>query len=113
MNEKNGKKVSYHQRILNLLTDGEWHTLRDIHRAVARFIDAETADRQYRRRHPNWEQDTERLRVAQGKKRLIFLALNSAIHHQKKVEARGRDWDREYRLTPEALASRGAEKAGG
>lgn len=106
MAQPNGKKVSYHQRILGLLADGEWHSLKDIHKAVARFIDAEVADREYRKRHPNWEEDTPRLRVAQGKKRLLFLSLNSAMHHRKLVEARGRDWDREYRLTPEAFRSR-------
>ena len=105
MARKNGK-LTYHQRIMNLLTDGEWHSLRDIHKAVARFIDTETADIEYRRRHAKWEQDTQRLRIAHGKKRLIFLSLNTAIHHRKLVEARGRDWDREYRLTKEALRER-------
>jgi hypothetical protein len=58
LNQKNGSKVSYHQRIMNVLADGEWHSLRDIDRAVARFIDADIADIEYRRRHPRWEQDT-------------------------------------------------------
>jgi hypothetical protein len=106
MSPKN-RKLTYHQRIMNLLADGEWHSFRSIHKAVARFIDAETADVEYRRRHKHWEQDTRRLRIAQGKKRLIFLSLNSAVHHRKLVEARGRDWDREYRLTKEALREHG------
>src|SRR5438874_644175 len=105
MAHKNGK-ISYHRRIMNLLADGEWHSLCDIQKAVARFINADIADKEYRRRHPHWQQDTERLRIAQGKKRLIFLSLNTAIHHRRLVEARGRDWEREYRLTPEALANR-------
>jgi hypothetical protein len=105
MARKNGK-LTYHQRIMNLLTDGAWHSLREIHKAVARFIDPETADVEYRRRHSNWEQDTARVRISAGKKRLIFLSLNTAIHHRKLVEARGRDWDREYRLTKEALRER-------
>lgn len=105
MSQKNGKKLSYHQRIINLLADGEWHTLKDIHKAVARFVDPQVADKEYRKRHPRWEQEKVAARVAQGKKRLIFLSLNSAIHHAKKVEARGQDWEREYRLTREALAA--------
>jgi hypothetical protein len=101
------RKLTYHQRIMNLLADGEWHSLREIHKAVARYIDAEAADVEYRRRHKHWEQDARRLRIAAGKKRLIFLSLNSAIHHRKLVEARGHDWEREYRLTKEAMRERG------
>jgi hypothetical protein len=108
MARTNGKKISYHQRIIGLLADGEWHSLKEIHKAVARFIDADTADVEYRRRHAKWEQEKPAARVAAGKKRLIFLSLNTAIHHRKLVVARGRDWEREYRLTKEALASRRA-----
>jgi hypothetical protein len=104
MARTNGK--SYHQRIIDLLGDGEWHSLREIYKQVARFIDSEAADVEYRRRHPNWEQEKPAARIAQGKKRLVFLALNSAIHHRKLVIARGSDWERKYRLTKKALLNR-------
>ena len=105
------KKVSYHQRIIALLAaDGQWHTMEEIHQAVARFIDAEAADNEYRKRHPNWEQDKRPVRVGQGKKRLVFLSLNSAIHHAKTVVARGRDWNRKFRLTAAALKARRAKE---
>jgi hypothetical protein len=106
MAQKNGKKMTYHRRILNFLADGQWHTFKEIHSAVARFIDAETADKEYRKRHPKWAEDKPAVRVAQGKKRLVFLSLNSAIHHAKTIVARGRDWDRKYKLTAAALKAR-------
>lgn len=96
-------KFTYHQRIVNLLRDGQWHTLRNVHRAVARFIDADIADREYRKRHPSWEDKDVKARVAQGKKRLVLLSLLSLVHHRKLVEiGEGRDWERQYRLTEEA-----------
>jgi hypothetical protein len=105
------RKISYHQRIIALLAaDGQWHTMEEIHQAVARFIDAEAADNEYRKRHPNWEQDKRPVRVAQGKKRLVFLSLNSAIHHAETVVARGRDWNRKFRLTAAALKVRRAKE---
>jgi hypothetical protein len=110
MARTNGK-LSYHKRIVNLLTDGEFHSFREIYRAVARYIDRQVADREYRKRHRDWAKTWPDVRVAAGKKRLVFLSLNRAIHHRQAVEARGRDWDREYRLTREALAARQETKA--
>lgn len=104
-----GKKMSYHRRIMSLLADGEWHSFKEIHLAVARFIDPAAADREYRKRHPHWREDAERVRVTLGKKRLLFLSLNSAIHHRRRVQARGRDWAREYQLMPGLVARRGGE----
>jgi hypothetical protein len=105
-------KFSYHQRIVNLLRDGEWHTLREIHRAVARFIDADLADKEYRKRHPAWEGEELKARVAQGKKRLVLLSLLTLVHNRKLVEiGEGRDWDRQYRLTRDALAVHSASEA--
>ena len=69
------EKPSYHQRIVSALRGGEWRTLREIHRAVARFIDADLADREFRKRHPAWEQVDRNKRVAQGKKRLVLLGI--------------------------------------
>jgi hypothetical protein len=106
MARKNGKKITYHRRILNLLADGKPHTFEEIFKGVARFIPAETADKEYQKRHPNWKQEKVAVRVAQGRKRLVFLSLNSAIHHAKTIVATGRDWTRKYRLTKAALKAR-------
>ncbi len=100
------KPVSYHQRILRVLGDGSWHSLEDIYAAVARFVPAEAAAKEYAKRHPNTDGVKQADRVAQGRKRLVFLSLNSAIHHRKTVVARGRDWTRKYRLTKAALEAR-------
>jgi hypothetical protein len=103
---------SYHKRIVKLLSDGKWHTLRDIHRAVARFIDADAADREFRKRHPAWESEDPKARVSQGKKRLVLLSLLTLVHHRNLAEiGEGRDWTRQYRLTRAALESRRADKA--
>lgn len=93
--------VVYHKKIVALLRDGKWHSLSDIFKAVARHIDANTADIEYRRRHPGWKSESLKDRVDGGKKRLIFLSLNGMHHHRKTVTVRdthGKDWDREYRL---------------
>ncbi len=112
MAQKN--RFSYHQRIVNLLGDGEWHTLRDIHRAVARFIGADIADREFRKRHRAWEGVDVKARVAQGKKRLVLLSLLTLVHNRRLAEiGEGRDWQRQYRLTGEALEVRGAAKRAG
>lgn len=111
MSIKNGKKLSFHKRIMQLLEDGQWHTFQEVHQAVARFVDADAADREYRKRHPGWKDDKPTIRVAQGKKRLIWLSLNSAIHHAKTVTARGHAADRKYRLTAQALKSRRSKQA--
>jgi hypothetical protein len=104
-------KITYHQRIVKLLSDGEWHTLHAIHRAVARFIDADMADKEFRKRHPAWESQDLKTRVAQGKKRLVLLSLLTLVHNRKLVEiGEGRDWERQYRMTPQALATRIAAK---
>jgi hypothetical protein len=99
--------MTYHQRIVKLLSNGNWRTLREIHRHVARFIDAETADKEYRRRHPAWESKDPKTRVTMGKKRLVLLSLLTLVHHRKLAEiGEGRDWERQYRLTAKALESR-------
>jgi len=67
------KKLTYHRRIINLLADGQWHSFQAIHQAVARFVDADAADKEYRKRHPGWKDDKQSVRVAQGRKRLVWL----------------------------------------
>jgi hypothetical protein len=92
------KKPSYHKRLLSSMLDGNWHTFRDLFNANAKYIDKDVAIKEDKRRHP--EREEERVRVRRGRKRLVFLSLNSAIHHAKTVIFKGaRDWDREYRLT--------------
>lgn len=104
MARKTHKPITYHKRLVMALADGGWHTFRDLHQKVARFIDPDVADREYRRRHPKWKKEKETDRVAQGRKRLVFLSLNSLHHHAETVEVRGgKNWDREYRLTKAAL----------
>lgn len=98
------KQPTYHTRIRTVLADGKTHTLREIYRAVARFIPADAAEREYRKRHPNADDVKVADRIAQGRKRLVFLSLNSLIHHRGLVIARGKDWERSYRLTRAALA---------
>ena len=105
MAKKNGK-LSYHKRIMQLLEDGQWHSFHEVHQAVARFVDAEVADNEYRKRHPNWKDDKQSVRVAQGRKRLLWLSLNTKIHHSKTVTARGHADERKYRLTAKALKAR-------
>jgi hypothetical protein len=95
--------LTYHKRIRTILSDGEWHTLREIYDAVARFIGSEAADEYYKKRHPDWENEKRAVRIATAKKRLVFLSLNTAIHHAKTVQARGRDWERQYKLTAKAI----------
>jgi hypothetical protein len=56
--------LTYHKRIRNILSDGNWHTLREIYDAVARFIPAEVADEYYKKRHPDWESKKKAVRVA-------------------------------------------------
>jgi hypothetical protein len=108
MPQKN--RLSYHQRIVNLLGDGEWHTFRDIHRAVARFINADLADKEYRKRHRAWASANPKARVAQGRKRLVLLSLLTLVHHRKLVEiGEGRNWERLYRMTREAMEARNTE----
>lgn len=104
---KKTKTLSYHQRILALLADGDWHSFKDIHKSVARFVDPGAADAEYCKRHRNWEELKLPARVAAGKKRLVFLSLNTAIHHRKLVEAgSGRALERQYRLTKAAMKAR-------
>ena len=105
MAKKNGK-LSYHKRIMNHLEDGQWHTFHEVHQAVARFVDAEAADKEFCKRHPGWKDEKQSIRVAKGRKRLVFLSLNSAIHHSKTVTARGHGDERKYRLTAKALKAR-------
>jgi len=100
------KKLTYHRRIINLLADGQWHSFQAIHQAVARFVDADAADKEFRKRHPGWKADKQSVRVAQGRKRLVWLSLNSAIHHAETVTARGHGDERKYRLTSKALKAR-------
>lgn len=96
-------KQTYHQRIVAFLADGAKRTLREIYGGVARHIDPAVADKEYRRRHPAWASVPLKERVAQGKKRLIFLSLNTMHHHRGMIEVdNGADWDRGYRLTREA-----------
>jgi hypothetical protein len=112
MARKKGKPVTYHQRIVNFLADGKWRTLKEIHNHVARFISAELSDKEYRRRHPKWEEVKELDRVRQGRKRLVLLSLLTLVHHRKLVEiGEGRDWQRQYRMTEEAVRAR-AETGG-
>lgn len=99
------KTISYHKRILGILADGRPHTLREIYLKTARFIPADAADREYRKRHPNADEIKAADRIAQGRKRLAFLSLNAMIHHRGLVVARGKDWERSYRLTRAALAA--------
>lgn len=107
---RTSKSVSYHQRILRVLAaDGGWHSLEEIYAAVVRFVPAEAAAKEYAKRRPNADGVKQADRVAQGRKRLVFLSLNSAIHHRKTVIARGRDWSRKYRLTKAALEARRAD----
>lgn len=105
MSSKNGK-LTYHRRIMKHLEDGQWHGFTDILKTVARFVDDETADKEYRKRHPGWKDEKQSVRVAQGRKRLVWLSLNSAIHHAETVTARGHGDDRKYRLTAKALKAR-------
>jgi hypothetical protein len=101
------KAISYHMRILHLLSDGAYHTLEEIAPIVSKYVDAEASDAEYRKTHPGWKKVKLATRVAQGKRRLIFLSLNSAIHHRHIVEAgSGRAMDRKYRLTRAALKAR-------
>lgn len=97
--------MSYHKKIVAFLRDGKYHSLREVVGAVKRFIDAKTADNEYRKRHPKWATVAPKTRVELGKKRLVFLSLNTMHHHRDMVEVRerGQDWDREYRLTKETL----------
>ncbi|MBX9677536.1 MAG: hypothetical protein K2X38_02150 [Gemmataceae bacterium] len=99
-------KLTYHKRIMNILADGEWHAFTDILAAVARHVDAGTAQKEYMKRHPNWKDEKQTVRVAQGRRRLVFLSLNSAIHHAETVTARGHGDERKYRLTAKALKAR-------
>src|SRR5437870_988196 len=94
-------KLTYHKRIVKFLSDGQWHTLREIVNAVGRHIDAEIADVEYRRRRRGWASTPQRDRIAAGKKRLVFLSLNSMHHHRGMIEVKGtgNDWDRQYRAT--------------
>lgn len=103
------RKLSYHQRILNILMDGQWHSFAEILKAVARFVDADSADKEFRKRHPNWQSESVALRVQQGRKRLVWLSLNCAIHGRHIVTARGSAMDRNYRLTADALKARQAK----
>jgi len=105
MASKNGK-LTYHRRIMKHLEDGQWHAFTDIHKAVARFVDSETAEREFKKRHPAWKNDKQSVRVAQGRKRLVWLSLNTAIHHAETVTARGHGDDRKYKLTAKALKAR-------
>lgn len=101
------KKLTYHARILNLLSDGVYHTLAEIVQEIARHVDPTAADAQYQRSHPGWKQVKQATRIADGKKRLSFLSLNTAIHNRKLVEAgSGRAMDRKYRLRKAALRAR-------
>lgn len=98
--------ISYHQRILNILADGQWHTLKELFFAIVRFIPNEAAEKEFLKRKSKAGDIKKPDRIARGKKRLVFLSLNSAIHHRKIVLAQGHDWDRRYRLTKEALRRR-------
>src|SRR5690348_5856720 len=103
--------MTYHRRIVKVLSDGQWQSLRDMHRDVARFIDAQTADREFHKRHPAWEDHEPKARVAQGRKRLVLLALLTLVHHRRRAETgRGRDRERQHRLAPKALETRVAAK---
>ena len=99
------KQSTYHARIRTVLADGRTHTLREIYRAVARFIPADAAEREFRKRHSDADEVKTADRIAQGRKRLVFLSLNSLIHHRGLVIARGSDWERTYRLTRAALTA--------
>jgi hypothetical protein len=114
MASKNDKPITYHQRLVNALADGKWQSFRSLYQRVARFIDPTVADTEYRRRHPKWKEEKEAVRVAAGRKRLVFLSLNSMHHHRDMVEVRGgKDWEREYKLTPAALRARRGAKSNG
>lgn len=105
------KKTSYHKRIVQfLLSDRQWHSFKEIHKAVARFVDGEAADVEFRRRHKDWKQIKAAERIAHGRRRLVFLSLNSMHHHRKMVEVgKGRADERMYRLTRAALKSRNGQ----
>lgn len=97
---KKVKPVTYHARLLLCLKDGRFHTFAELFEAVAKYIDPKVADKEYRKRHPDWKNDKEKDRVVGGKKRLVFLSLNSAHHHAKTVEVgEGVAMERQYRLT--------------
>lgn len=97
------KGKSYHRRIIDILADGQPHRFTDILKAVGRFVAPETADKEYRKRHTKWKQDKLAVRVSGGRARLVWLSLNSAVHHAKTVVPRGRGAERTFRLTKAAL----------
>lgn len=102
------KAISYHMRIVQLLSDGEWHSFKDICKAIAKHVDAGIAEAEFKKRHPGFRKFKQAERIAQGRRRLVFLSLNSMHHHRGMVEvgAKGRADDRMYRLTKAALKAR-------
>jgi hypothetical protein len=96
---------SYQSRLLSILGDGQWHDFEDLFKAVSRFIDANLADREYRKRHPAWKMDDEKVRIFQGKKRLVQLVLIS-YKYRSIVDGRGPSGDQEFRMTKEEVNRR-------
>lgn len=99
------KKLSYHQRIVNFLAGHGrgWVSGDEIYTEIAHNIPAETADKEYQKRHPNWKNDPAKIRVAKGRKRLVILSLITMKHHRKIVETRETKEGKLYRLTRAAF----------
>lgn len=97
--------MTYQDRIISLLLDGQWHPFPEIYEAVRRFVPNAKAEREYQKRHADWAQHPGGVRVEKGKRRLVILHLIS-MKHRLQIEGRGESGDQDFRMTRDEIKRR-------